>query len=304
MFAPLIAEIELQTALAWGSVVCAAVAALFVAAAYPRIRETTLVGPWCWALAWLSAMAAVEAAVALDLITDSAPAWRFAAVVGAFTPWMSVLGAKRPQDQAWHFIVASLWGIQAMPALEVLLLKPGQPLAIADFRAFFLLLLIGIALLVYVMTRFALPALVAAAGHLMLVWQYLPWAADYSGYQMLGMALLATATACAWVLARGTRGASGFDRLWLDFRDAFGALWAARVLERVNAAAMQYGWPVRLGWSGFCSADNPLQVAAIPPSQTHEVKQVFVNLLRRFVAIAWIDRRLEPARPDAEHDPV
>ncbi|MBI3468144.1 MAG: hypothetical protein HY000_34495, partial [Planctomycetes bacterium] len=44
---------------------------------------------------------------------------------------------------------------------------------------------------------------------------------------------------------------AGWDRVWLDFRDDFGFVWAKRVQDRFNAAAGQLGWPIVLGWSGF-----------------------------------------------------
>lgn len=266
-----------------------------VAAAWRPIRETTLAGPWCWSLASLAAIGTVECLAALGILQATLTAWRYVAAVGIFSPWMSVLGAKRPQDQAWHFIVASLWGIQALPAAEVLLLRPGQPLAIVDFRAIFLLVLIGLATLVYIITRFSLASLIAAAGQLVLVWEFLPWpeSASSSGRVLVGVALLVTAAAVAWWTGHRKRTVQPFDRLWLDFRDAFGALWSARVMERINAAAVQYQWPVRLSWSGFCYADDPLRKAEIPPELVHDVKQVMVNLLRRFVSNAWIEDRLK-----------
>ena len=270
-------------------------AALVVAAGccWPRVRGTTLVGPWCWVICTALAIGVVEGLIGLGMLDEGADAWRFAAAVGVFSPWMSLLGAKRPQDTAWHFIVASLWGVQALPAAEAILLRPGQPLAIIDFRAYFLIGLMGLSILVYLPTRYWLPGLLAAAGQAALLWHYLPFATEQNtGNMAIAGVLFVAATGLALLLAWRRREDRAFDRLWRDFRDAFGALWAARVMERVNASADMYAWPMRLGWSGFHAAENPLLAAEIPPEIQPELRRVMVNLLRRFVSDAWMDARL------------
>ena len=54
---------------------------------------------------------------------------RFAAAVLSFAPTMALLGAKRPQNGAWQFVVITLWAILALPAFEVLLRGRGEALA-------------------------------------------------------------------------------------------------------------------------------------------------------------------------------
>ena len=63
--------------------------------------------------------------------------------------------------------------------------------------------------------------------------------------------------AASWLLVagglpRGGGALAGIDRVWLDFRDAFGVVWALCIEQRVNASAAMYGWPVVLNWTGFC----------------------------------------------------
>lgn len=296
MISPLIAALPPARLLASvGAVICAALTALIIASAWSRIAKTTLTGPWCWSLAALGAIGAIEGLIAGGAIRQTAEAWRFAAAVGVFSPWMSLIGAKRPQDQPWHFIIASLWAIQALPAAEALFLRPGQPLAIIDFRAFFLMLLIGLSLLIHLPTRFWLAALLAAAGQLLLLWSYLPFDTHPpTAFQVVGATVFFLAAALvALLLVRRPPTAQAFDRLWRDFRDSFGALWAARVMERVNASATMYQWPVRLTWSGFRAAEDLSRVAEIPPSIAQDVQRVLINLLRRFVSHAWIEQRLQ-----------
>jgi hypothetical protein len=148
-------------------------------------------------------------------------------------------------------------------------------------------------LVVMLPTRHWLAALLVAGGELALVWGYLPGnsAGGSSRQVLLGSVLLLAAALSA--MSRPRRAAAlPHNRLWLDFRDSFGALWAARVLERVNAAAAMYAWPVRLGWNGFHAADNPSRLAEIPPEIEATVRKNLVGLLRRFVSQEWIERRL------------
>ncbi|HTN75424.1 MAG TPA: hypothetical protein VL096_09260 [Pirellulaceae bacterium] len=267
--------------------------------AYRRIADTTLVGPWWWSIAALVSLASVEIWLTLtaqDIAT--AAAWRFAMGVGAFCPLMSLLGAKRPQDRGWHFIVASLWGMLALPAIETLILRPGQPLAIIDLRAWFLIGLIGLNLLVLLPTRRWLPSMLVSLGQFCLLWPYLPWVvAETSAAYATGASLCYLLAISVVALQRHRAMELPLDSLWLDFRDAFGALWAARVLERMNAAAVMYDWPVRLGWNGFHRADNSTSAVDISPELAAEMQITLVNLLRRFVSTAWIDARLGSSAP-------
>lgn len=258
-----------------------------------RLVGTTLLGPWCWTAIATLEICGTELMLAL-IQTDetTTEAWRFVAATSAFCPLMSLLGAKRPQDHAWHFVVLTLWGMLALPAAEALVLRPGQPLAIIDFRAWFLLALIGLGLLVLLPTRRWLGALLTACGQTILFWSYLPGVeAAATGWHVAG-ALVCFLLALLLTFSQRPKGNQSFDTLWCDFRDWFGALWAARVLERVNAAAVMYDWPIRLGWSGFHAADNPGASAEISPELAMELKQNMVNLLRRFVSQAWIDERM------------
>jgi hypothetical protein len=127
----------------------------------------------------------------------------------------------------------------------------------------------------------------------------------------------------------------GWSRTWLDFRDAFGVVWALRVMERVNTmpAAMEAG--VRLNWDGFyellpaprhatCTTAGEKEATANPSSSHSEFSQsefshseevetrpasIFAmepldaglrNLMRRFVSKRWLEVRLNVTQNDAE----
>jgi hypothetical protein len=81
------------------------------------------------------------------------------------------------------------------------------------------------------------------------------------------------------------------DRWWLAFRDAFGAVWALRVLERINAASVMYRWPVRLSWHGFGPQSRVAGDDVLPPETPAAMERTFRMLLRRFVGPEWFAAR-------------
>jgi hypothetical protein len=93
-----------------------------VAATCRKLRGTTLVGSQVWLGTCLVAVAAVDIWQTLAVERANASAaepLRFFAATLTFCPLMALMGAKRPQDRAWHFIVLSLWVVLALPAMHV-----------------------------------------------------------------------------------------------------------------------------------------------------------------------------------------
>ena len=66
---------------------------------------------------------------------------------------------------------------------------------------------------------------------------------------------------------------------WLKFRDAFGAFWGLRILQRVNETAGLRNWPMRLVWSGF----EKINEEEMTEVQQGEIEQSLDTLLRRFL---------------------
>jgi hypothetical protein len=127
-------------------------------------------------------------------------------------------------------------------------------------------------------------------------------------------------------------------RAWIDFRDAYGAVWGVRVAERLNVAARRHGWPVLFAWRGLRVA-APHDTAylpdrlpdglpsepgsALPPSSgarhgaappdpdaalrrldpelQRRVRREFHALLRRFVSAPWIAAREAAAAGSGEN---
>ncbi len=68
-------------------------------------------------------------------------------------------------------------------------------------------------------------------------------------------------------------------------------MWARRVLDRVNATALQEAWPVRLQLNGFVPVD-PSRPLSITSEQSGQIEHTLRWLLRRFADPEWIDERI------------
>lgn len=263
-----------------------------------RLRGTTLVAPWAWGVASLAAIAGGEIGIACWDMGEAASLLRFMAAVTTFCPTMAVLGARRPQDGAWQWVVASLWLIVAWPALETMLYGGGHLLLLHPARQWFQLLLLLVGAGNALPTRHAATAACCVAGQLCLLANQLPIVGDRAAALLPGggeptllalslFALGALLWALNWPRPRGE--ADRWDRVWLQFRDGFGAVWALRVAERFNAAAAACGWNLRLRWSGFVPRDAAVSVTRL--EDTPAAHQAFLQLLRRFVSPEWIEAR-------------
>lgn len=261
-------------------------------------RGTTLVGPLVWLQAALSAVAAVEILAALSVVAapSGLAALRFAAAVTTLCPLICLLGAKRPQQRTWHAVVASLWVVLALPAGQALLGRAALFDVPLPWRLMLVALIVmGVANSLF--TRIWLSGVLMAAGQFVLLETQLMSSAvwidlgDQRG--VWGLALM-VASRLALVAAMGLRrpAIEPLDRLWLEFRDRFGMLWALRVAERVNSAAEQQDWNVVLLWAGFRTREGGHPASSLAPSTQRVLHQNLRNLLRRFVSQTWIDERL------------
>ena len=256
---------------------------------------TTLLAPWAWSVVALVAVAGAEIVVGLDasLPLNWRMGLRYAAAMATFTPIMALLGAKRPQDRGWQFIVLSLWAILALPSFEWLLF--GEIKELHPARLWFLLILVGVGAANGVGTRRWLSSVCYAAGQGALMAPFLSTtvaALPDSSAPLVGLALIAASYALPMRARDAQVNAEGLNRAWLDFRDAYGLVWSLRVAERMNASAAMYSWPVQLGWQGFHNRE-PSSGPVVAPAAVEESLR---TLLRRFVSAAWIDARIDNTR--------
>ncbi|MDP6718054.1 MAG: hypothetical protein QGF59_05360 [Pirellulaceae bacterium] len=280
----------------------AAVGTVAVAATCRKLRGTTLVGSQVWLGTCLVAVAAVEIwqTLAVERANASAaePLQFFVATL-TFCPLMALMGAKRPQDRAWHFIVLSLWIVLALPAMHVGLLRSGQTLSTPSPLAWFMLGLIVIGFFNRLLTPAWIGGLLFACGQTSLLAGHLPLVGNVPGIdrypcELTGLGLIAASAVLSWWLSRRRRpSAEPLDRLWLEFRDLFGVLWALRLAERVNSAAALTNSDLVLRWSGFQTSAGGRITESLSPDAIRILRQGLENLLRRFVSRAWIAERLQ-----------
>ena len=289
--------------------ICAAATSAIAVACWWWSRRTlagtTLLASCWWGIAAVVSVAACELIVGLGGASGSNSPLRFVAAVATFCPAMSVLGARRPHHGAWQFIVLSLWFVLALPAAEVFFLQRGQTLEIHAARSWFLLGLLVVGVANALPTRCWLAALLWGCGQAVLVGEYLPFVHRSLGTAgaLTGLALLCGSAAANCLGLPNRRNVDPWNRLWLDFRDLFGALWGLRILERINATmpAPDRGW--LLTWSGFHTPHHERVEDSLSPDELLALRQNTFNLLRRFVSPEWIATRLGESAPPATDSP-
>lgn len=266
------------------STVAALLLLALLVVALRRLLGTTLVAPCGWAIASTVALGVLmwEHYSAADGTTSSL---RFSAVALTFCPLMAVLGAKRPQDKGWQWVVASLWLVLVWPAGYAML--AGTELELFIAWKLFLVGLIVVGLLNYLPTRHWLASLLVAAGQSALIAEFVWTERQFDPGEMMNLAMLLFLAAglLVWWRSRARfsdaeekdSSLADYDRRWLRFRDAYGAFWALRVLGRVNETAGLQNWPSRLEWQGFVATDKqPTE------EQLQEIDQCWTTLMRRF----------------------
>jgi len=287
-----------------------------------RSRGGTLLAPVIWAVVATMFVCGVELVGLTNGGSDAAwlPAVRFIAAVSTLCPAIALLGAKRPQSRAWQFIVLTLFGILVQPAIVALLLHYGEPVTLHAARQWFLAVLMLIGVINYLPTRYALSGVLVCAAQILLLWGHLPFTEFADGRALAGVERVGAESWREWLPGllliaavaipqlgwpRGKSSVAPWDQLWIDFRNAYGIVWALRLGERLNATLAASGQSARLGWHGFeCAAlasssekiestakSSPPESAAAAPDEA--ARRALVALLRRFVSKEWIAARAD-----------
>lgn len=246
---------------------------------------TTLAAPCVWVAisAVCLAILAFVPITAADTLGISV--LRFAVAASTLTPVVAVLGAKRPQDRGWQWVVLTLWLIVSWPALQALANPAGPRFELFAAWKLFLVGLVAMGPLNYLATRHWFASLLVATGQLILLGEFLGFGTDAEW--RLPTAVGCFVVAALFVALRKSASTSINAPLaeqtarWLRFRDLFGAFWGLRIMQRVNETAALRDWPVRLAWPGFESIADE-QPSEISAAQIVEIEQSLDTLLRRF----------------------
>ncbi len=296
--------------LAWLAVAFLAAACGLTLAARGKLRGTTLLWPWAWAVP----VPAVWAVVMLWAVTNRLPAeavlpWRYVAGVFSLAPAISLLGVRRPHHRAWQWVVLSLVGVLFLPLGHWALGGGFSGLRLHWLWQSFLLVLLILGWLHYGWTPHAPAALlVVAAQGLWLFpvlgprsWHAAGWL-DHLGGMALASLLLGAAVAWSWLRAGRSAGGScpssgapdllgGIERLLCDFRLWFGDFWFQRLRWQVMLAAQRAGWPVTITPTGRLIVER---TAAEPGGWEQALHTGVEQFLRRFVSREWIQQRVSP----------
>lgn len=256
------------------------------------VRSTTLTTAAGWSalaiLAWLMA-SLVGLGVSANSPGTSDFLWYGVSVV-SLCPAVAVLGAKRPGSRAWnYFVLLPLLLVLGMPAIQSWNSSDNPQLHIETpwLIGHGLVIVMGIGN--YLGTRFTGAALLLATALVLLLASF-RFGLKADGFRVMAAISISAAVWTARSAARRTLHPAGFDRVWNDFRDHFGIVWARRIQDRLNDTAKKEAWPCRLELHGF-HWDEPVDPAARQKAEG-QIEHALRWILRRFVDPEWIDRRL------------
>ena len=255
-----------------------------------RFQGTTLVAPVVWSIFALLLIAGIDLTLSLTKgnIT-TIEKLRYFAATSSFCPLMAVLGAKRPQDKGWQWIVVSLWIVLILPVGQTFIWRGGT-LEVGPFRQWFMVILMLVGLANYALTRFGFAALVLTAGQACLLLPQLPLVGrEWSSSWELGLLLIVASVGIVFWQTRLAPHRENWNRVWIDFRNAYGLVWGLRVMERINATAKLCNWESELGWFGFDKLDASTRAEA--DADAEELERTVQTVLRRFVSPEWIEMR-------------
>jgi hypothetical protein len=248
----------MQVDVLWISLAAGTAIVAIIAANWRCFGGTTLAAPAGWAVAAVVALASAEAWLAWRG-PQGASLVRYAAACGTLCPLMAVLGAKRPQDRGWQWIVVSLWAVLLVPLFQSLAIGSRNSLALQPVWQGVAWCLLAMGLLNYLPTRNVAAAVLAVCGQWLLLAEQLggdgvsdpPRRVALALCLMLAGGMLAAGAARKRAANRKSSGLNDANRRWNRFRDGWGAFWALRVMQRLNQSAELGVAPLRLQWSGW-----------------------------------------------------
>jgi hypothetical protein len=245
-------------------------------AAWPLMRGLRAArGTPLWpTVLWLSAAWLAGLAVGPGLLLGYAcRPWLYIALALAACAGVSVLGARRPGLGPWNFVTLGLLAVLLMPLLEQR--WNAEHWSLDTPRTAFLAVVLLVGVVNFLPTRWGLWAGVAGAcftlGVIVLARTDV---APETAARLVAAALGGLGLACwgAWLVLRRRSNAGPVDRIWLAFRDRFGLVWAKRVQEQFNQAALHAEHAARLRWPGLVGEEK----------QQEQLRELLLAVLKRF----------------------
>lgn len=267
------------------------------------LRHTSIHSAGVWAIA--AAGVVVLAAIApffQQLSVQHQSLLQYSAAVMSLTPFIDVLGARRPAHASWPwFVILPLVLVLHWPAISQLAAENAvTPIEIPTptFVGFLFVVLMGCGN--YFGTDNMPSAFLAGLGIVFTAIPVSEWGAFTSPWMFSGGAFLLLAAVTLAVGGRreestDSRDLTAHDALWTDFCSLYGMVWAKRVMDRVNQFAARESWTVRMSVYGFVSQSDIASQQAHPTSMKvvdDRPLQVLCWVLRRFLDQAFLLRYL------------
>jgi len=263
----------------WLSVLIFASSAFPMLLAWQTLRRSSMAHAVVWTiLAW--AMWGGLLAVAPSVSTEILGPCRYAGLCLIGSAGVAVLGARRPGVGAWNFVVVGLLAVFALSWAEGLLTQ--TTVRLGAVRAVFLTAMLAVGIVNYLPTRLAAAAALLGVACSQELWSLLGAPVDENSMRgnldITGI-LLGLVPWCAWAMTRiRPLAKNDFDRVWLEFRDRYGLVWAARLREQFNRSAANAALAVELTWSGLRSPGDG-KVDGVAERSALEILQA---LMKRF----------------------
>jgi hypothetical protein len=234
--------------ISWVYLLVLLVSALAFARAIIANWRTPLLYSVIWAmLGWAVTCAAVFAEPGLHFVALS--------LFGCAS--VAVLGARRPNAAAWQFVVCGLAAVLLLPLVESTVRD--RPIDLSGVRWTFVCGLSAFASLNYFFTRLAFPTILLAAGGAMTFFVPKLSVGDpiVVFAHFVGVICVWSAPAVGWLGYRSRRSEQlPTNRLWFEFRDRYGAVWALRAIEQFNRSAANAGTATTMTWKGLNGVDD------------------------------------------------
>jgi hypothetical protein len=274
------------------------------------LRGTALAHAWtATLLTWIALMGVVIVTIIPPSLRPWANCLWYLAAVVALMPPIAALGARRPINRAWTwFVLAPLFGVFAWPIMPVVWpggVNPGAfDLETPVVVGFVLVSIMGAGN--YLGLSHSVSAVLWIAGLWLIVLPLCPttagWMTDPWPARIWAMLCLVGAGWLADRQVAGRRraldvGRLPLDRVWGDFRELFGIVWARRIMERFNDDARRHDSLLRLGLHGLENAGGSRVDAGVDAASLAAAETSLRWLLQKFVDADWIDRRMQVDSP-------